>query len=61
MNGKQVIKILKDNGWTIVRIRGSHHMMSNGIKSCPVPVHAGKDLGIGLIKKIEKQTGIKLL
>jgi predicted RNA binding protein YcfA (HicA-like mRNA interferase family) len=26
----------------------------------PVPVHGSKDLGIGLLKKIEEQTGVKL-
>jgi len=26
-----------------------------------VPVHGNKDLGIGLVKKIEKQTGVKLV
>jgi predicted RNA binding protein YcfA (HicA-like mRNA interferase family) len=26
----------------------------------PVPVHGAQDLGIGLLKKIEKQTGVKL-
>ena len=61
MNGKQVIKILQKNGWKVARIQGSHHMMVNGSKSCPVPVHGSQDLGIGLLKKIEKQTGLKLL
>jgi len=26
-----------------------------------VPVHGNKDLGRGLVKKIEKETGVKLL
>ncbi|MCI5147999.1 MAG: type II toxin-antitoxin system HicA family toxin, partial [Candidatus Electrothrix sp. MAN1_4] len=26
----------------------------------PVPVHGKKDIGIGLLKAIEKQTGVKL-
>ncbi len=60
MNGKQIIKILQENGWEIKRVRGSHHILKYGSKSCPVPVHGNRDIGIGLIKKIEKQTGVKL-
>lgn len=29
-------------------------------RSVPVPVHGAKDIGIGLLKAIEKQTGVKL-
>lgn len=60
MNGKQILKILEANGWTLDRINGSHHVMEKGSVAVPVPVHGAKDLGIGLIKKIEKQTGVKL-
>ncbi len=31
-----------------------------GLGAVPVPVHGTKDLGIGLLKTIEKQTGVKL-
>ena len=41
----------------------SHHIMKNlelNIK-VPIPVHGSKDIQIGFIKAIEKQTGVKLL
>ncbi|MCI5157692.1 MAG: type II toxin-antitoxin system HicA family toxin [Candidatus Electrothrix sp. AUS1_2] len=60
MNGREVIKLLKLANWQIVRVRGSHHLLSNGVKTIPVPVHGNKDIGIGLLKAIEKQTGVKL-
>ncbi|MGI6655275.1 MAG: type II toxin-antitoxin system HicA family toxin [Desulfobulbus sp.] len=60
MNSRQVIKILQAHGWKIVRTKGSHHLLSNGAKTVPVPVHAGRDIGIGLLRKIEHQTGVKL-
>lgn len=60
MNGKQVIKKLESSGWTLIRINGSHHIMQKDNKSVPVPVHKTDDISIGLIKKIEKQTGVKL-
>lgn len=61
MNGKQVIKALQSAGWAITRINGSHHMLKKGSMMVPVPVHGTQDLGIGLLRKIEKQTGVKLL
>ena len=60
MNGKQIIKTLETNGWVHTRSNGSHHMMKKGGVSVPVPVHGAHDLKIGLVKKIEKQTGVKL-
>jgi predicted RNA binding protein YcfA (HicA-like mRNA interferase family) len=36
-------------------------MEKEGYRSVPVPVHGSKDLGIGLLKAIEKQTGVKLI
>jgi predicted RNA binding protein YcfA (HicA-like mRNA interferase family) len=63
MNGKQVIVKLKKEGWTLIKVEGSHHIMKNpdlNIK-VPIPVHGSKDIQIGLIKALEKQTGVKLL
>jgi predicted RNA binding protein YcfA (HicA-like mRNA interferase family) len=61
MNGKQVIKELMQNGWSLVRVNGSHHMLQKDGQTVPVPVHGSRDLGAGLIRRIEKQTGVKLL
>jgi predicted RNA binding protein YcfA (HicA-like mRNA interferase family) len=36
-------------------------MEKEGYRSVPVPVHGNKDLGIGLLKAIEKQTGVSLM
>jgi len=60
MNGKQVIKILKGNGWEVLRVNGSHHRLGKNQDRTTVPVHGGRDLGPGLIRAIEKQTGVKL-
>jgi predicted RNA binding protein YcfA (HicA-like mRNA interferase family) len=61
MNGKQVIKELVRNGWSLVRVNGSHYMLKKDGRTVPVPVHGSRDLGTGLIRRIEKQTGVKLL
>lgn len=61
MDGKTVIKQLQTHGFRCVRIRGSHHIMSNGISPpFPVPVHGKRDLKIGTLKSIEKMSGFKL-
>lgn len=61
MNGKRVIKILEAHGWILDRVTGSHHVMMKGARAVPIPVHGAKDLKIGLIKGIERQTGVKLI
>jgi predicted RNA binding protein YcfA (HicA-like mRNA interferase family) len=60
MNGKQIIKIMKSEGWILERINGSHHIMSKNGISVPVPVHGSTDIGKGLIAEIKKQSGVKL-
>ncbi|MHB9146140.1 MAG: type II toxin-antitoxin system HicA family toxin [Symbiobacteriia bacterium] len=60
MNGKELVKVLERNGWTVRRIRGSHHIMVKlGCPTIPVPVHGAKDLPAGLIKAIMKEAGIE--
>lgn len=62
MNGKEVIAKLKEAGWKVARIEGSHHIMEKeGVARCvPVPVHGNKDLGAGLLSAIQRQSGVKL-
>ena len=60
MNGKEVITKLKAHGWEVLRVNGSHHRMGKGEKRTTVPIHGSRDLGIGLLNAIEKQTGVKL-
>jgi predicted RNA binding protein YcfA (HicA-like mRNA interferase family) len=60
VNGREVLKKLQAAGWREVRINGSHHILQKDGRSVPVPVHKGRELGIGLLRLIEKQTGVKL-
>ena len=59
MNGKQLIKLLKENGWHLDRVEGSHHILVNGSKTLTVPVHGNKDIGKGLLHALMKQGGLK--
>lgn len=57
-----MIRILESNGWSLKRIRGSHHIMTKrGFRSVPVPMHGNGDMNPDFIKDLEKQTGVKLL
>jgi predicted RNA binding protein YcfA (HicA-like mRNA interferase family) len=60
MNGNDIIKRLKAEGWSLKRIRGSHHMMERNGQVIPIPVHGTADIGKGLLADIERQTGVKL-
>ncbi len=53
LKGKQIIAALKEAGFTVLRIKGSHHFMrhSDG-RATVVPVHAGEVIGVGLMAKI---------
>lgn len=60
LTAKQVIKILKKNGWCLNRIRGSHHVfIKEGVqRPVIVPVHGNTDLG-KFAEDILKEAGIK--
>ena len=60
MTGREMIKIMKRNGWILDRVTGSHHIMiKEGQRSIPVPVHGKKDLPKGLANAILKQAEIR--
>jgi len=58
---KDIIKKLKVAGYEEISQRGSHIKLKKGKITVIVPEHGGKDLGTGLIRKIEKQSGVELL
>ena len=59
VTAKEIMKILKANGWKLQRIEGSHHIFcKQDCRPVPVPFHGNTDLGI-MGKLILKQAGIK--
>lgn len=60
MNGRSIIQKLKEHGWVVLRTHGSHYRMGKDDKRTTVPVHGTRDLGKGLLRAIERQTGVKL-
>ncbi len=63
MTSKEVIAVLKKDGWYLVSQKGSHKQFKHTVKKgrVTVSVHGNSDLHISVIKSIEKQAGIKLL
>jgi predicted RNA binding protein YcfA (HicA-like mRNA interferase family) len=58
MTDKALLKLLKKNGWKVIRINGSHHILQKGDQITVVPIH-GKDVPTGLLNCILKETGLK--
>lgn len=58
MKDKDLLKTLLKNGWVIVRIKGSHHVLQKDSQIEVIPVH-GKDVPTGLLNAILKRTGLK--
>lgn len=58
---KEIISILKKDGWFVVCAKGSHYHFKHPTKSGRVTVpHPNKDLAIGTVKSIFKQAQIKI-
>lgn len=58
MKGKELVKLLKKDGWVLDRVNGSHHIMVKDGNSISVPVH-NTDIQKGLLHAIMKKAGLK--
>jgi Predicted periplasmic or secreted lipoprotein len=58
MTPKEIIKLMKDNGWQVKRIKGSHYIMEKDGDIEIVPYHT-TDLKRGLELAILKRLGLK--
>jgi predicted RNA binding protein YcfA (HicA-like mRNA interferase family) len=58
-SSREVIQILESNGWYLKNVRGDHYMFEHTATKKKVPItHPRKDIPIGTIKAISRQTGI---
>lgn len=58
MKGKELVQLLKKDGWVLDRVNGSHHIMKKDGNSISVPVH-NTDIQKGLLHAIMKKAGLK--
>ena len=61
MKSSELVRLLKKDGWFVVRQTGSHMIMKHTIKKGQIvcPYHVSHEVGKGLEKKIKKDAGIK--
>ena len=57
-NAKQVLKYLKEQGFTVASQNGSHIKLTDGLKTVIVPDHGAKNIAIGTLRSIMKQAGL---
>jgi predicted RNA binding protein YcfA (HicA-like mRNA interferase family) len=62
VDSRSIIKALEADRWVLKRVTGSHHHYTHlskpGLTTVP---HPKKDLPVGTVKAIERQSGISLL
>ena len=58
MRSKELIKLLKQNGWQEVSQKGSHLKWENGNLTEIIPIHT-KEIPTGTAYAILKRTGLK--
>lgn len=59
MNSKELVKLIEDDGWVLVRVNGSHHHFKHPEKDGLVTIpHPKKDLPKGTVRSILKQAGL---
>jgi predicted RNA binding protein YcfA (HicA-like mRNA interferase family) len=61
MDGRDIITALKADGWAEVARRGSHAQFKHPTKPGRVTVpHPKRDIPIGTLRSIERQSGLTL-
>lgn len=61
LTGKRVVALLEHHGFAVVRHSGSHVVLRHPDgRRATVPVHAGRDLGRGLLRQIMRDAKLTL-
>jgi predicted RNA binding protein YcfA (HicA-like mRNA interferase family) len=61
MKSREIIAALENGGWYEVARKGSHVQFKHPIRKGRVTVpHPNRDIPVGTLKSIEKQSGIQL-
>ena len=60
VSGKELAKALEQNGWTLLRVQGSHHIYGKAGSDVrlSVPIHGNQALKTGLLRHLMKMAGI---
>ena len=60
VSGRKFSRILELNGWTLLRISGSHHIYgkTGSVVRLSVPIHGDQPLKTGLLHHLLKMAGL---
>jgi len=59
MKSSEFHRLVRENGWVLIRSKGSHYVYEkNGIQHI-VPFHGAKEMGKGIEKKLRRQMTLK--
>lgn len=60
MKSSELIKQLEDNGWQLMRVKGSHHSFKHPDNPNVVTVpHPTKDIKPGTLRQLLRKAGLK--
>ncbi|MBN8441827.1 MAG: type II toxin-antitoxin system HicA family toxin [Thauera sp.] len=60
MTSQEAIRLIQEDGWYLVAVKGSHHQFKHPSKAGRVTIpHPRKDLPPGTLNSILKQAGLK--
>lgn len=57
-SGKKMVRFLEQQGFSVVRVRGSHHFLERAGQRTSVPVHGNQTLKIGTLRGILRDIGL---
>lgn len=60
VSGKSFAKLLERNGWSLLRIKGSHHIYGKAGSEVriSIPIHGNQSLKQGMVKYFLKVAGL---
>ncbi len=57
-SGKEMVRFLQEQGFSLLRVRGSHHFLAGNDRRTSVPVHGNETLKIGTLRSILRDIGM---
>jgi len=60
MHSREIIRMLKKDGWTLFHVKGSHHQFKHPVKAGKVTApHPKKELPTATVRSIFRQAGLE--
>ena len=61
VRGDRLVKALERAGFTVTRVRGSHHRLRHPDgRATTIPVHPGRDVPKGTLRAVLQDTGLSV-